>query len=47
MALQADSTVNYATGKNDPSVLASDLSDSPYNTYLYQGLPPGPLATRA
>ena len=45
MALQADSTVNYATGKNDPSVLASDLKfDSPYNTYLYQGIPPGPIS---
>jgi UPF0755 protein len=45
MALQADSTVNYATRKNLPSVTAKDLEvDSRYNTYKYPGLPPGPIA---
>lgn len=44
MALQADSTVNYATGKSLASVTAKDLEiDSPYNTYKYPGLPPGPI----
>ncbi len=44
MALQADSTVNYATGKSMPQASLSDISiDSPYNTYKYRGLPPGPI----
>ncbi|MFZ5390791.1 MAG: endolytic transglycosylase MltG [Patescibacteria group bacterium] len=43
--LQADSTVNYATGKSLPSVSLDDLKiDSPYNTYKYRGLPPGPIS---
>jgi len=44
MPLQADSTVNYVTGKSDPQVRASDLENtSLYNTYRYKGLPPGPI----
>lgn len=42
--LQADSTVNFITGKNDPGVLIADTKiDSPYNTYKYAGLPPTPI----
>ncbi len=45
MALQADSTVNYATGKSLPSVSLEDTkTDSRYNTYKYPGLPLGPIA---
>ncbi len=45
MALQADSTVNYVTGGDSPSVSYDDLKiDSPYNTYMYPGLPPGPIS---
>lgn len=45
MALQMDSTVNYITGKKLAAVTATDLEvDSPYNTYMYPGLPPGPIA---
>ena len=45
MALQADSTVNYATGKNQSRSSTTDLEvDSPYNTYKYKGLPPGPIS---
>ena len=45
MALQVDSTVNYITGGDDPSVSLDDLQiDSPYNTYKYPGLPPGPIS---
>lgn len=45
MPLQADSTVNYITGKKTPSVTFEDLKiDSPYNTYKYAGLPPGPIS---
>ncbi|MGB0757180.1 MAG: endolytic transglycosylase MltG [Patescibacteria group bacterium] len=46
MALQMDSTVNYVTGKRLPAVTFEDLEvDSPYNTYMYPGLPPGPIAS--
>lgn len=45
MALQADSTVNYVTGKDTPSISLEDTNlDSPYNTYRIVGLPPGPIS---
>ena len=44
-ALESDATVNYATGKNLPSPTLEDLQiNSPYNTYKYPGLPPGPIS---
>lgn len=44
-ALEADSTINFVTGKKMSQALFSDLEiDSPYNTYKYAGLPPGPIA---
>jgi UPF0755 protein len=44
MPLQADSTVNYATGKGLASVTFDDTKNvSPYNTYKYRGLPLGPI----
>ena len=46
MKLQFDSTVHYASGKSG-NVATSDAersTDSPYNTYRYAGLPPGPIA---
>ena len=44
-ALQADSTVNYITGKKTPAVSLKDLEiDSAYNTYKYAGLTPGPIS---
>ena len=46
--LDCDPTVIYAirkTGEYDGVLRKSDLAlDSPYNTYLYRGLPPGPIA---
>lgn len=50
--LEADPTVIYAVKKNADDftieikrVLYKDLeTDSPYNTYKYEGLPPGPIA---
>lgn len=52
MALEADSTVQYARGFNqdqntwwtNPLSFRDLQFDSPYNTYLYPGLPPGPIA---
>ncbi len=44
MPLQSDATINYVTGGDDPSVSLADLEiDSPYNTYMYPGLPPGAI----
>jgi UPF0755 protein len=48
MALQCDPTVIYGlllAGKYDGNLRRDDLMfDSPYNTYRYPGLPPGPIA---
>ena len=44
MGLQSDATVNYITGKTLTRPTLDDLAiDSPYNTYKYRGLPPGPI----
>jgi UPF0755 protein len=46
MLLQCDPTVIYALGGLDRPLLYKDLEiDSPYNTYKYQGLPPGPICS--
>lgn len=46
MLLQADPTVQYALGKHVARVFYKDLEvDSPFNTYKYKGLPPGPIAS--
>lgn len=48
MPMQADPTVIYALkrlGRWDGNIRRADLQvDSPYNTYRYSGLPPGPIA---
>jgi peptidoglycan lytic transglycosylase G len=48
MPLQCDPTVIYAlmrAGRYDGNIRRDDLQiDSPYNTYRYPGLPPGPIA---
>ncbi len=41
MKLQADPTVNFAKGI-DERVTNTNI-ESPYNTYLHKGLPPGPI----
>ena len=48
MPLQADPTVQYAiqaaTGQRKPRLYEKDYKfESPYNTYLQRGLPPGPV----
>jgi UPF0755 protein len=44
--LQCDPTVIYALGGLDRPLLRKDLEyDSPYNTYLNYGLPPGPICS--
>jgi UPF0755 protein len=49
MPLQTDPTVIYALrlkGAWDGNIRKADLKiDSPYNTYRYPGLPPGPIAS--
>ena len=45
MRLQTDPSVIYALADFDGNIRKKDLSiDSPYNTYKYAGLPPGPIA---
>jgi UPF0755 protein len=43
MRLQLDSTVEYAVGGKLRLSLKDLRTPSPYNTYLHQGLPPGPI----
>lgn len=47
MKLQMDSTVGYAVGKTQGGGVTTDDAEranpSPYNTYVHEGLPPGPI----
>ena len=47
MKLQADPTVKYAVGDFMIKRVAGEMlnTDSKYNTYMYEGLPPGPICT--
>ncbi|MSS71554.1 MAG: endolytic transglycosylase MltG [Candidatus Latescibacteria bacterium] len=45
MRLESDPTTEYALGIRKAHLYHSDIAvDSPYNTYRYPGLPPGPIA---
>ncbi|MDP2651428.1 MAG: endolytic transglycosylase MltG [bacterium] len=45
MPLQVDASFSYVNGKSTKDLTLADLKiDSPYNTYLYPGLPPGPIS---
>ncbi len=42
--LQTDATLSYIFDDNKPAHSGAELEvDSPYNTYKYRGLPPGPI----
>lgn len=45
MPLQMDSTVHYAVGKRGGVTTTDEdrRNESPYNTYVHTGLPPGPI----
>jgi UPF0755 protein len=51
MRLQIDATMQYTHGKNADGSwwggisISEKLKDSPYNTYLYEGLPPTPICS--
>lgn len=46
MPLQTDVSILYALNEHKEFVTYDDLEvDSPYNTYMYTGLPPGPVST--
>lgn len=45
MKLELDATIKYFQPSEGPFVSAADKKiDNPYNTYMYVGLPPGPIA---
>ena len=47
MPLQVDATFLYINGKSTFELTLDDLqgNESPYNTYKFKGLPPGPIAS--
>lgn len=45
MPLQSCASIQYLLGENKPRLSIADTQiNSPYNTYLHAGLPPGPIA---
>lgn len=46
MKLQLDSTINYINNTSTFNITNADMEiDDPYNTYMYEGLPPGPICS--
>lgn len=46
MALQVDATFLYINGKGSSELTKADLKlDNLYNTYVYKGIPPGPIGS--
>lgn len=45
MPLQSCATIEYVIGERKPFLTETDTQiDSPYNTYVHKGLPPGPIS---
>lgn len=45
MRLQSDATLNYVLPNGRARLTSADLQNpSPYNSYMYEGLPPGPIS---
>ncbi len=44
MLLQIDATVHFAIGNSKPLTYKDLTVNSPYNTYIHKGLPPGPIS---
>ena len=43
--LQVDATLDYLLDKTSAELTLDDLQiDSPFNTYVYRGLPPAPIS---
>lgn len=46
MALGSDVTIKYISGTNRMALTSDDLKlQSPFNTYIHKGLPPGPICS--
>ncbi len=45
MLLESCATINYILGEQRPLTEADLAVDSPYNTYVHRGLPPGPICS--
>lgn len=45
MRMECDATILYAMGERKTLSLADLKYESPYNTYLHDGLPPGPICS--
>ena len=46
MPIPSDTTIHYLQGTQTPDVtIAETQNQSPYNTYLHDGLPPGPIGS--
>lgn len=46
MRIESDTTIQYILGEQKEELTIADTKiDNPYNTYMYAGLPPGPISS--